>query len=84
MSIATSKLREKYTKRHIMDKNKQCNNLGTPRTENWPMILNFLIGQKHAKFNLWCYRLFKKFQLLSLFWVLSMCRMNIVKLGVDI
>ena len=61
----------KYTKRHKMDQNKPCNNIGTPRKENWPIIFNFLIGLIHKELNFRCISLFRKIQILTftMIWV---------------
>ena len=51
--------RVKWTKMTI---SKPCNNLGTPRTENWQIIFNLLIGRIHPELNFRGIRLFGKFR----------------------
>ena len=54
-----------------MVESKTCNNLGTPRTQNWPIITKFLIRLIHGEFIFQGIRLFRIFQILFFprFWV---------------
>ena len=65
-AIATSKIRENGQKGPNQAINKECDNLGTPRTENWPIIFNLLIGLIHPELNFRGIRLFRKFQIFNI------------------
>ena len=58
----------KYVELHKMAGNKTLSNLGTSRTENWPIIFNLLMGPIHPELNLQGIGLFGKFQILIFWW----------------
>ena len=55
--------------------NVRLSNLGTPRTENWPLIFNFPNSQLYQKLNRWKCKPIKNLNIIDQFSVLGVPRM---------
>ena len=77
----TLDLCEKVREVQEIHQDKLCDNLGTYRTESWPIIFNFLIALVDGEFNFRCTRAYWNFWILNFYDDWRVPRLDLVIFG---